>query len=85
MGFWPAKNTIVFFILQTINWLLLAAGVILAIKDRYDAAASDDPDQKVLDLFPLYVGIAMAVTRNTIIAIRYTTSSVGLWLQTASD
>lgn len=48
--------------------------------DRVEAYDDEDPDRKTLDLFPLYLVIFCIVTRCLIIAIRYGTSAVGIYL-----
>ena len=54
--------------------------VIIAVIDRYEAYNDEDPDRKKLDLYPLYLTIVCVITRIFIIAIRYGTSAVGIYL-----
>ena len=56
------------------------AEVIIAVIDRIEANNDEDPDRKTLDLYPLYVAIVCIITRCFIIAIRYGTSAVGIYL-----
>ena len=56
------------------------AAVIMVVMDRIEASNDEDPDRKMLDIFPLYIAIVMIITRCFIIAIRYGTSSVGIYL-----
>ena len=56
------------------------AAVIIAVIDRFEANNDEDPDRKTLDLWPLYVVIICIITRCFIIAIRYGTSAVGIYL-----
>ena len=59
--------------------------VSIAIYDRVDASNDEDPDRKVLDLYPLCVVLVMLLTRIMIISIRHGTSSVGNFLKNRSD
>ena len=59
---------------------LYIAAVVIAVIDRFEAYNDEDSNRKTLDLFPLYLAIACIVTRCIIIAIRYGTSAVGIYL-----
>ena len=59
---------------------LYIAAVVIAVIDRFEAYNDEDPNRKTLDLFPLYLAIVCIVTRCIIIAIRYGTSAVGIYL-----
>ena len=77
MGFLPGKDpdTMMYFMQQTMIWMLFMGSAFIAIKDRMEAANDDDPERKVLDLYPFYVSIVLVITRISIIGIRYGTSA----------
>ena len=60
-----------FYLNQAIVWLFWVISVYIAVNNRYLLDAEEDPEVRVLDIYPLYITFVMLITRCFIIAIRY--------------
>ena len=57
MGFIPGmdSDTMMYFMQQTMVWMMFVGIIAMAVKNRMDAANDEDSEKKVLDLWPLYI------------------------------
>merc|ERR1712087_442046 len=74
-AFFPASGTLMFFMVQTMQWMVFAGAVGVAIYDRFfvpdecglTTFASDDYERETLDLYPLAIAAVWVFSRVVVI------------------